>query len=75
MVSMTETEFNREFIVRYYPTRGKTWNNRMVTYRQMKEIINDDALFERQIARIKNLKNDVLTINLRRIGSFKIGPQ
>ena len=72
---MTESEFNREFIVRYYPTRGKTWNNRMVTYRQIKKIIDNDEVFEHQIQRIVESQNDCLTINLRRGESFKIGPQ
>lgn len=69
---MTNTEFSRNFLIKYYPTRGKTWNNKLIGLSKMKEIIADDEVFESQFKRIEEFAGDVLEIKLRRGIRFKI---
>ena len=67
---MNKTEFNREFIIRYYPDSNDRHNNQLVGFAKMQIIIADLWTFARIKARVERFDGDKLTIKLKRGISF-----
>ena len=67
---MNKTEFNREYIIRYYPDSEDRHNNQLVGFNRMQIIIADLWTFARIKRRVEQFKGDKLTIKLKRGISF-----
>ena len=67
---MNKTEFNREFIIRYYPDSSNRHDNQLVGFAKMQIIIADLWTFARIKASVERFKGDKLTIKLKRGISF-----
>ncbi len=67
---MNKTEFNREFLIRYYPDSNNRHNNQLVGFNRMQVIIADLWTFAKIKRRVERFTGDKLTIKLKRGISF-----
>lgn len=54
-MTLTKSEFNRNFLIIYFPKRGVTWNSKLIGLDKMKAIINDNKIWSSQYRRIEEL--------------------
>lgn len=67
---MNKTEFNREYIIRYYPDSGDRGKSKLIEATEMLTIVNNLTVFANIKSSVEKFKGDQLTIKLRRGISF-----
>ena len=69
---MNKTEFNRNFIIEFHPNQRKKWKKKLIGLDRMKELINDDVVYNETMELIKTFKSDTLWIRIRHGIAFHI---
>ena len=72
-IGMNITEFNRNFIIEIHPSQKRRSKKKLVGFKKMKAIINDDVIFAELLKQAATFKTDTfwfriqhgLAINLR----------
>ena len=67
---MNKTQFNREYIIRYYPNSDNRDKSSLIEVTEMLNIIDDLTVFANIKSSVEKFKGDQLTIKLRRGISF-----
>ncbi len=68
---MNKTEFNKDYLIRYYPDNDEN-NTQLIGLDTMKKIVNKQKIYDWIMKKIDNNTEDFVLIKLRRGISFKI---
>lgn len=66
MSTQEKRDFNKNYLIRYYPDSRDTNYNQLVGVQKMKELIGDDSVYQGVLRRVENNTEDKLDVRLRR---------